>query len=275
MPANKGLAAAIKTGSEIGCTAVQVFTSSPQQWKGKIITPEISSKFIEARNTAKIGFVISHDSYLINLCAPNEETREKSIRAMIEELERCAALQIPYSVSHMGSHLGQGEADGLKLLSKTAKFVLKNSPQSVSITMETTAGQGTNLGYRFEHLSQIIDENNGDSRLVVCMDTCHIFAAGYDIRTKDTYEETIEEFSNKIGFDRLVVIHANDSKQPFASRKDRHEHIGKGHIGETAFKLLVNDTRISHAPLIVETPEAETMHQTNVTKLKSFLKKAK
>lgn len=270
MPASKGLPSAVLSGKEIGCTAVQVFTSSPQQWKGKNITQELAEQFAIAREKTKIDFLVSHDSYLINLCAPNMEIREKSVKALVKEMERCEILKIPFTVSHMGSHLGEGEEIGLKELAKTTKQVLKQAPKNVSIAMETTAGQGTNLGYRFEHLAYVIDKNNGDSRLVVCLDTCHIFAAGYDIRDKHTYDSTMEEFGRIIGFERLKVIHANDSKQPFASRKDRHEHIGQGQIGEYPFRRLVNDKRVAHAPLIVETPEAETMHATNVAKLFSF-----
>lgn len=271
MPAPKGLPAAVLAGKEIGCTAVQVFTSSPQQWKGKTISPELAKQFKDSREETKIDFLVSHDSYLINLCAPSVEIREKSVKAIIEEMERCAILEIPYTVSHMGSHLGQGEDVGLKELAKTTKQVLKMAPKEVSIAMETTAGQGTNLGYKFEHLSYVIDKNNGDSRLVICLDTCHIFAAGYDIRDEETYESTLAEFGKVIGFDRLRIIHSNDSKQPFASRKDRHEHIGQGQIGEYPFRRLANDKRVAHAPMIVETPEAETMHSTNVEKLLSFI----
>lgn len=271
MPTSGGLAKAVTKGKEIGCTAVQVFTSSPQQWKAKAITEDVRDAFLAARKESEIDALVSHDSYLVNLAAADTELRNKSIGALTSELERCHALQIPYVVSHMGAHTGAGEQNGLELLAKSAREVLANSPKSVSLAMETTAGQGTCLGYKLEHLAYVIEKNKGNSRLVVCIDTCHLFAAGYDLRTEQAYEETVQQIQKIIGLDRVRVIHANDSLRPFNSRKDRHAHIGQGEIGELAFRLLVNDQRLAHAPIIVETPDAETMHETNVGRLKSYL----
>lgn len=217
--------------------------------------------------------LISHDSYLVNLAAPDREIREKSEAALIGEIKRCSKLGIPYVVSHMGSHLGQGEEVGLAMISESVARILHDSPEDVSIAMETTAGQGSNLGYKFEHLRAIIDANRGNARLRVCLDTCHIFAAGYDIRDKKSYRQAMLAFDEIVGFDRLACIHANDSKHPLGSRKDRHEHIGDGHIGLEAFRLLVNDKYIAHAPIVVETPEAESMHAHNVQLLFSLMKK--
>jgi deoxyribonuclease-4 len=273
MPTAGGLHKAIRNGHSIGCTAIQVFTSSPQQWKAKEITDEIAKQFQDAVAETKIDALISHDSYLVNLAATSEEIRLKSEAALAAEMNRCAKLDIPTVVSHMGSHLGQGEDVGLQMIAESAKRILSNTSGSVSIAMETTAGQGSNMGYKFEHLRSIIDANEGSPRLRVCLDTCHIFAAGYDIRDKVAYDKTIEEFDRVVGLDRLACIHANDSKHPLGSKKDRHEHIGKGEIGIEAFRLLVNDPRLAHAPIVVETPDADTMHAENVRVLFSILGK--
>lgn len=272
MPTSKGFGTAVRNAKEIGATAIQVFTSSPQQWRAKKITDDMIAEFLAARKETGIDWTISHDSYLINLAAPDEAMRKKSIEALVDEMERCAKLKIPYVVSHMGSHKGEGEAEGLKRLAMSAKDVLSNSPRSVSLAMETTAGTGSSLGYRFEHLAEVIERCKAPKRLVVCMDTCHIFSAGYDIRTEEGYERVIQEFSERVGLDRLVCIHANDSLKPLGERKDRHAHIGEGMIGAAAFERIVNDPRLFHAPLIIETPNAEEMHGANLERLRSMVR---
>lgn len=272
MPTSKGLGAAVRHAKEIGAAAIQVFTSSPQQWRAKKITEEMIEDFLSARKETGIDWTISHDSYLINLAAPDEAMRKKSVEALIDEMQRCAQLRIPYAVSHMGSHKGEGEEEGLKRLAISAKEVLADAPRSVSLAMETTAGTGSSLGYRLEHLQEVIDRCKAPKRLVVCMDTCHVFSAGYDIRSEEGYERLIEEFDTRIGLDRLVCIHTNDSLKPFGERKDRHAHIGEGEIGAEAFERIVNDPRIAHAPLILETPNAEEMHAVNLERLRSMVK---
>jgi deoxyribonuclease-4 len=266
-----GIPRAITEGHEIGCTAVQVFTSSPRQWAGKHPTPDLIAETARAVAQTRMGFVCSHDTYLVNLCAPDDETRRKSIKCLTEEVKRCSALSIPVVVSHIGSHKGEGEEKGLVGCAGSLVEVLAETPHDVCIAMETTAGQGSALGYRFEHWAMIIEAHKGDPRLGICLDTCHIFAAGYDIRTPEVYEAAISEFGRVLGFDRLKVIHANDSKKPFGSRLDRHEHIGQGLIGGEAFRLLVNDPRLAHAPIVIETPDAETMHAVNVAALRAMV----
>jgi deoxyribonuclease-4 len=273
MPASKGLARALYDGWEIGCTAVQVFTSSPQQWRGRKIADEEAQNFDDVRRKTGIGAVISHDCYLTNLAAPRSEIRDKSLKALTEEMERCDKLKIPYVVSHMGAHLGEGEAVGLKRLAQGVSRLLRATPESVSLALETTAGQGTTLGYRFEHLAYVLNENHGHPRIAVCLDTCHLFASGYDLRTRHAYEDTMEKFDSVIGLERLKVVHLNDSLKPLGSRVDRHAHIGKGHIGLEAFKLIVNDSRLQGIPMVVETPEADKMHQENVRILWSLVSK--
>lgn len=271
MPTSGGFGEAVRKGSEIGCTAVQVFTSSPQQWRAKKITDEMVEDFLAAREETGLDWMISHDSYLINLAATEEDLRKKSMEALIAEMERCSKLRIPYVVSHMGAHKGEGEEKGLKRLTKSTRSVLAETPEDVSLAMETTAGTGSSLGYRFEHLAEVLEGCGWPERLVVCLDTCHVFAAGYDIRTEEGYEAMIEEFGSLVGLERIVCIHANDSLHPFGSRKDRHAHIGEGEIGPEAFRRIVNDPRLAHAPLIVETPDAETMHEVNVRRLTEML----
>jgi len=271
MPTSGGFGEAIRKGKEIGCSAVQVFTSSPQQWRAKRITDEMVEEFLIAREETGLDWTISHDSYLINLAASDEELRTKSLNALIAEMERCSRLRIPYVVSHMGSHRGEGEEEGLKRLAESTRTVLAETPEDVSLAMETTAGTGSSLGYRFEHLAEVLERCKWPKRLVVCFDTCHVFAAGYDLRSEEGYEATIEEFDRKVGLDRIVCIHANDSRMPFGSRKDRHAHIGEGEMGTEPFRRIVNDSRLRHAPLIVETPDAETMHEVNVQRLREML----
>lgn len=274
MPTGKGLWDAVTRGKEIGCTAIQVFTSSPQMWKAKEPTDEAIEKLRAALKDTGIGkHIVSHDSYLINLAAPDEELREKSINGLKGELGRCSKLGIPFVVSHMGAHMKQGEEVGLKKVAEATKRVLKETPDDVTLLMETTAGQGTCLNWRFEHLATILDLCKGHKRLAVCLDTCHVFAAGYDLRTKAAYEKTFAEFDRLVGTKLIKVVHCNDSKMPFGSRKDRHEHLGEGEIGPTGFKCLVNDKRFESAMIVVETPEAETMHAENVAKLWKWARK--
>lgn len=273
MPTSGGLHKAVQNAKAIGCTALQVFTSSPQMWHSKDITSDQVQKLDQALTETGIGHanIVSHDSYLINLCAPNPETQEKSINALTRELTRCGQLGIPYVVSHMGAHMKQGEEEGLRIVAEKTAEILKNTPPEVTLLMETTAGQGSTLNYKFEHLATLLDLTKAPQNLAVCLDTCHIFAAGYDIRTPETYEATFQEFDRLVGCEKIKVIHCNDSKQPFASKKDRHEHLGEGQIGPQAFKCLVNDDRWTTTPILVETPEAETHHPINVQKLWNWI----
>ncbi len=268
MPTAGGLDKAIRNGAAIQCTAVQVFTSSPQQWKSKEVTPEAVHAFKTACQETGMGQnVVSHDSYLINLAAPNDELREKSIAGLTREIGRCHEYGIPFVVSHMGAHMGQGVEVGLTRVAEATKRILRETPDDVTLLMETTAGQGTVLNSRFEELATIIGLCDGHPRLAVCLDTCHVFSAGYDLRTPETYAQTMKEFDERIGLDRLRVVHCNDSKFPFASHKDRHENLGEGSLGAQAFRCLVTDLRLEKVPIVVETPDADTMHAVNVQRL--------
>ena len=271
MPTSGGLHLALQRGREIGCTAVQVFTSSPQQWKAKPLADEAVERFQQAQAATGIDCVVSHDSYLVNLCATNDEIRAKSIEGLKAEVERCARLGIRWVVSHMGSHLGAGEEAGLQAVAEGARRVFEETSDSVTLLMETTAGQGSALNYRFEHLATLLESLQGHPRLGVCLDTCHLFAAGYDLRDRESYEATFSELERWVGLDRVKAIHANDSKKGLGSRVDRHAHIGEGEIGIEAFRLLVNDPRWIEVPILLETPDAETMHKVNLERLKSLL----
>lgn len=266
MPGKGGLAAALRRGAEIGCTAVQVFTSSPQQWRSKPPTAEAIAEFRSAVEETGITHLISHDSYLVNLCSPDEEMRRKSVEALRSEMERCAQYGIPQVVSHIGAHLGAGVEAALPIAAESIREVLDASPDSVMLLIENTAGQGSVLDSTFEEIARLM-ELVQRPRLGVCLDTCHLFAAGYDLRDAETWSRTIEEFDRVVGLAALKAVHANDSKKGLGSHVDRHEHIGKGALGATAFRCLVCDPRLAEIPIVVETPEAETMHAANVAKL--------
>ncbi len=270
MPIKKGLGNALREGAKIGCTAVQVFTSSPQTWHSAPITPDKVADFKKAQTETGITQFVTHDSYLINLSAPDRELREKSILGLTNELNRSATYGIKYVVSHIGAHVGTGVDAALRVAAESMKLVLDHSHEDVMLLLETTAGQGSALNSKFEELAALLDWVQGHKRVGVCLDTCHIFVAGYDIRTPETFDRTFEEFNRLIGFDRLKAVHANDSKKGLGSKVDRHEHIGKGEIGAKAFELLVNDPRFDQIPIIVETPESETMHAENVRALQDL-----
>ncbi|MCW5939958.1 MAG: deoxyribonuclease IV [Fimbriimonadaceae bacterium] len=267
MPTGGGLDKAIRRAKQIGCSAVQVFTSSPQQWRAKPVDPEAAAAFRQAVEETGMSSTVSHDSYLVNLAAPSDELREKSKAALVAEIGRCSAYGIPCVVSHIGAHMGQGEDAGLQRAAEAVIEVLAESPDDVTLVAETTAGQGTVLNSRFESLAKLIDWCRGHDRLGVCLDTCHVFAAGYDVSSPGGIGRTLDEFDRVVGIERLMVIHANDSKHPLGSRKDRHEHLGQGEIGTTCFFELVHDPRTERTPIIVETPDAETEHANNVAKL--------
>ncbi len=255
-----GLHLAFKRGASIGCKTIQIFTKSSNQWKSKPITDEELKLYKAAERKSKIHPVAAHDSYLINLCAAENELLKRSRHAFIDELQRCEVLGIPYLIFHPGSHVGAGESEGIKKIVESLNMAHEQTLRfKVKSVLETTAGQGTAVGYKFEHLRKIIDSVDDAKRIAVCLDTNHIFSAGYDIRTESEYIKTFNEFDAVIGLERLVVIHCNDSKKEFGSRVDRHEHIGKGAIGKDAFGYIMRDTRLSRIPKILETPKCVDM----------------
>ena len=247
---------ALLAGKKVACDVVQIFTKSARQWAASPYTKDEVASFKHNLKETGIATVIAHDSYLLNLGSPDTALRKKSIKGFIDEIERCEMLGIPNLVAHPGAHVGAGEAEGLKLIARSLNEVHKACPgYRVKATLEITAGQGSNLGYRFDQIGRIIDATRENDRLRVCFDTEHAFAAGYDIRTKEGYERTFAEFDAAVGLDRLAAFHLNDSKKEFNSRVDRHEHIGKGHIGVEAFRRLMNDKRFWGLPMCLETPK--------------------
>lgn len=273
MPTAGGHHNALLDGKAIGCRAVQVFTASPRQWRAPSIKPETVALWHEALKDAGIEKTVAHDSYLINLAAPEgSDVLTKSRAAFRAEIERAEALGINYLVSHPGAHTGDGVNTGIaRIIASLDILHAETAGANVKVALETTAGQGTYLGGTFEQLARIIEGVQDHDRLVVCLDTCHVFAAGYDIRTADTYQQTMADFDRIIGRDKLQVVHANDSVGTLGSHLDRHAHIGDGLLGTEAFRLLVNDPRMAGLPVLVETPESETMHAENVARLLSLL----
>ena len=268
-----GVHTAVDRATSIGCTALQVFTKNNNQWSGKPLTDDDIAQYKQKISAAGIDPVVSHDSYLINLCAMKPDVLQKSRTAFIDELERCEQLGIPLLNFHPGAHVGAGEEEGIKKICESLD-IAHNATKGFAVksVLEATAGQGTNLGYSFEQLKMMIDGVEHPERMAVCIDTCHIFAAGYDIATEKGYEETFRLFDEIVGLERLVAFHINDSKKGLGSRVDRHEHIGKGAIGLTGFRLLMNDERFAHIPKILETPKSEDLHEDveNITVLKSL-----
>lgn len=253
-----GVSKSVDLAEKLSFTAMQIFTKNNNRWFQKQLEEKEIEAFKTKLNNSNIKFVVSHDSYLINLCGTDKEILRKSRVALLDELERCELLEIPHLNFHPGSHLGAGEDDGIKLIAESINIVHdKTKGYKVSSMLETTAGQGTAIGYRFEQLQQIIDLVEQKERMTVCIDTAHIFAAGYDIKDSKNFKEAIKEFDEIIGLDRLKCFHLNDSKKPLGSRVDRHEHIGKGFIGEEGFSNIMNDERLRGIPKILETPKGK------------------
>ncbi len=271
-----GVHKAVERAVSIGCTALQLFTKNNNQWFAKKLEDEVIENYRKNIGDADLSGVVSHDSYLINLCAANSDILKKSRASFQDELERCELLGIPYLNFHPGAHVGAGEEEGLKKIVESLDIIHdKTKNFKVLSVVEVTAGQGTTLGYKFEQINKIITGVQQKNRMAVCIDTCHIFAAGYDISTEKGYEKTFKEFEEIVGLEKLVAFHVNDSKKGLASKVDRHEHIGKGEIGLLGFKLLMNDERFDHIPKILETPKEEDMLDDveNMKILKKLIKK--
>ena len=269
---------AIERGRLTGCETIQIFTRGNMQWRSRPLRAEEIAAFKTLRADAGITPVFAHDSYLINFGATNPVTLRMSIEGMVDELQRADALGLPFVVSHPGAHMGAGEDAGLRRVADSVKEIFRQTRGSaVKIALETTAGQGTNLGYRFEHLADII-ARVGPERLAVCVDTCHLLAAGYDIRTPKSFAAVAKEFGRVIGWKLLAAVHLNDSKTPLGSRVDRHEHIGKGHVGKEAFRLMLNHPHFSRVPGVLETPkgnfeDVSPLDKANLRLLRSLLKR--
>ncbi|MFQ5904052.1 MAG: deoxyribonuclease IV, partial [Candidatus Binatia bacterium] len=272
-----GVDKALLEGKKVDCDVIQIFTKSSRQWAAQPYSKEEIQNFLHNQKETGIVTVIAHDSYLLNLGSPDEGLRKRSIQAFIDEMERCETLSIPYLVAHPGAHTGAGEEEGIKNIARSLDEIHKSCPSyKVKIALEITAGQGSNLGYRFEQIRSMIDATKEKERLRVCFDTEHAFAAGYDIRTREGYERTFGEFDETIGLELLAAFHLNDSKKEFHSRVDRHEHIGKGHIGVEAFRLLMNDQRLWGLPMCLETSKGPDLKEDreNLTLLRNLIRES-
>jgi deoxyribonuclease-4 len=263
-------------GKKATCDTIQIFTKSSNQWKAKTLGDDEIARFFEEQKNTGVTVACAHDSYLINLGSPDDELYNKSIEAFGIELERCHVLKIPSLVMHPGSHVGSGEETGLKRIAESFNKLFSKQPDNKTIVcLETTAGQGTNLGYRFEQLAEIIEMVEDKSRMGICLDTCHLYASGYPLKEEKEYKATIKQFDTILGLERLKVIHLNDSKKGLGSKVDRHEHIGKGELGLEPFRHLLNDRRMAKIPMILETPKGEELLEDieNLKILRSLIKK--
>ncbi len=256
-----GIEKAFDRIEQVGGEALQIFTRNQRQWKPSPLSEKEISAFLKRWQQAGPIEVVSHGSYLVNLATSKADLLEKSVATFALELERCSQLQIPYAVLHPGSHGGDGVEVGLERFIKGIDAVFKRSKSATGVLIETTAGQGTGLGSRFEEIGTILAESQFGDRMGVCIDTCHIFAAGYDIRTKEAYNKTMNEVDRHIGFDRVKFFHLNDSKKELGSRVDRHTHIGQGYIGLAGFANLLNDPRFSKHSMTLETPKGEDLSE--------------
>ena len=267
-----GLHESLLEAKKYGCNALQIFTKNSRTWKERQISDEEVELFDKTRKNAGIKIVASHTSYLINLAAPDSGKHSLSCKALEQELIRSSALNIDFVVLHPGSLMGDGEKNGIDRISKSINSIFRRIPETgTRLLLETTAGQGTGLGHTFEQLHEMIEKIDLKDKTGVCIDTSHIFAAGYDIRDEFSYNRTIDEFDKITGFDKLFLIHLNDSKKGLGSRVDRHEHIGKGEIGIDAFRLIMNDMRLAGIPKIIETPKSgggKDWDRINLRKLK-------
>lgn len=267
-----GVYNAAQNAFEINAKAFALFIKNQRQWAAKPLEDTTISKFKESLTLYgfKTEYILPHAGYLINLGNPHPENRKKSLKSFIDEMSRCSSLGLKYLNIHPGSHLKEISEDKcINLIADSIEEAL-DVVKDVKVVLENTAGQGSNIGYSFEHLAQIIKKIKDKHRIGICLDTCHMFAAGYDIKTAEKYKETMGKFENIVGLQYLTGIHLNDSKVPFASRKDRHENIGKGYLGLDFFKHFINDSRFDNMPIILETID-ETLWKDEIALLYSMI----
>lgn len=257
----KGLHLAFDRIARVGGEALQIFTRNQRQWYPKPLTRQEVDEFTKARNEHGDMIVASHGSYLINLASNKNDLQAKSIESFTGELQRCHELRIPFLVIHPGSHGGDGVEAGLDRFVSALDEALERAESQTMVLLETTAGQGTSLGSRFEELAYIRGHSRYPEKIGACLDTCHIFAAGYDIRSEADYLRTMDNFNRQVGLEHLHFFHLNDSKKELGSRVDRHEHIGQGCIGLEGFRNLLNDTRFAHHSMTLETPKGEDLRE--------------
>ncbi|MCS7197492.1 MAG: deoxyribonuclease IV [Candidatus Bipolaricaulota bacterium] len=258
-----GLEQTVARAQELRINALQIFSHNARSWKMGALKPDEARKFIERRRQAHIEYTVIHTIYLINLASPDPKNFQLSVQALKDEVQRAGELQIPHVNTHIGAHMGQGVEKGLERIAEAINAVLA-SPQArsaphVKILLENSAGEGTELGATFAELGAILNSIKEKKRVGVCLDTCHAFAAGYDLTTPHGLEKTLQELERQIGLERVELIHLNDSKFPLGSRRDRHEHIGQGRIGIEGFRLIVNHPALRDKPFILETPKDDEL----------------
>jgi len=270
-----GLYKAVERAEAIGCNTMQIFTKSGRSWFGKPIPEQEAELFKKALHESNLSKIMAHSAYLINIGSPKKEVEKKSLASLKHELNRCEELDIPYLVLHPGAHLGTGEDTCIKQIAKNLDKVFEKAKGKSKILLEVTAGQGTNVGYTFEHIKEIRANCSNKKYIGVCLDTCHAWAGGYDIGTEQGYLETLEKVDKIIGLKNLKAIHLNDSKTELGARKDRHENIGKGHIPRKAFKMIMNDKRLREIPKILETPaiDGEDQYEKEIQLLRKMMDK--
>jgi deoxyribonuclease-4 len=269
-----GVHRAIERSRSIECTAMQIFVKNNMQWFARPFLPEEIRAFLDHAQRGALGAVFAHANYLINLAATNPQFHSNSIRALSEELLRAEQLELPFIVLHPGAHLGEGEEAGLEKIVNSIDTIFGGLPKvRTRIALETTAGQGSCLGYDFAHLAHILANVREPERLCVCLDTAHVFAAGYDIGSEKATRQMFKDFDRIISLDRLAALHLNDSKTARGSRVDRHEHIGKGRIGLDAFRVIMRDRRFRKIPKVLETPKGKELKEDveNMNTLRSLL----
>jgi len=265
-----GVHMAIQRACSVGCTTMQIFVKNNMQWLARPLTRREIGAFLNHSQRHELLSIFAHANYLINLAATNPQFHANSLRSLSEELIRADQLKLPFLVLHPGAHLGAGEEAGLEKIIESIDHVFSRIPKiKTRIALETTAGQGSCLGSKFEHLAYIISRVREPERLCVCLDTAHIFAAGYDIGSESAVRKTFREFDRVILRDRLVAIHVNDSKTARGSRVDRHEHIGRGKIGLEAFRIIMRDHRFRKIPKVLETPKGKDLRE-DVENLKTL-----
>ncbi|RMF01720.1 MAG: deoxyribonuclease IV [Chloroflexi bacterium] len=270
-----GVDKSFKRAEELDCTAFQIFTKSNRQWRAKDLKPEEVERYHARQAETGIGPVICHASYLLNLGTPDDALWNKSIDALVVELERCEQLNIPALVLHPGAHVKSGVEAGVARVAAGLDVVHNRLPDvRCKVALEITAGQGTALGATFEELAAIINACAQSDRLAVCFDTCHALAAGYEFRTPESYAAMIEQFNAALGLERLAAVHMNDSQKDVGSHVDRHEHIGEGCIGLEPFGYFLNDPRLANIPFLLETPVKDDPgdNRRNLARLRSVVK---
>jgi deoxyribonuclease-4 len=260
MSVEGGAYRALDRGAQAGCQAVQLFTRSSRQWASRPMENEQAGIFKKLKKSHEIVSTLSHASYLINMASPDSELQRKSAAALADELDNCDQLGIPYLIIHPGAHMGSGVEEAFKRIATLINKIFRKRPaDGAKILLETTAGMGTSIGHRFEHLREILAQLEAPERVAVCVDTCHLFAAGYDISTRKGYMQVMENLDDVVGLDKVRAFHLNDSKKGLGCRLDRHEHIGLGALGVTAFWSLLNDPRFDDVPMVLETPKGKDL----------------